>query len=49
MCIESVEKRSFRRTQVCNTDSTQTEELPPVMHRNPGALALHDDVFCEIA
>ena len=49
LSIEWVEKSSFRRTQVRNTDSTRKiEQLPPAMHRDPGALAFHNDVFCEM-
>jgi hypothetical protein len=38
-----------QRTQVYHTDSRRKiEQPPPIMHRNPGALALHDNLFCEV-
>ena len=38
-----------RRTQACHTDSRRKiEQPPPAMHGDPGTLALHNHVFCEV-
>ena len=47
--IRRIGKKVTRCTQVCHTDSRRKiEQPPPTMHRDPGALAFHNHVFCEV-
>jgi hypothetical protein len=47
--IQMIEEKVMRRTQVCYTNSRRKiEQLPPTMHRDPGTLAFHDNVFCKV-
>jgi hypothetical protein len=47
--IQMIKIRVTQRTQVCHTNSTRKiEQPPPTVHRDPGALAFDNNVFCEV-
>ena len=47
--IRMIGEKITRRTQVCHTNSRRKiEQPPPTMHRDPRALALHNNVLCEV-